>query len=172
MRFSYLDVLEFCPLFSMQFQRKYLPARSSDHHVPRSVNKSMLQKKLPLSGILLSFWPIVCSMTLGPGDQWELSALPRMISPSIAKLAVAPPSCRICENRNLEKSCIAVLAKCHACFAICIRDTSPSCVLAPPGTDVGDHWAFLSVARSNTRVIFFLSTTPHTGHHETAVADT
>ena len=38
-----------------------------------------------------SFWPMVCSMTLGPANPIREPGSARMMSPSMAKLAVTPP---------------------------------------------------------------------------------
>ena len=75
---------------------------------------------------------MVCSMTLGPAKPTRAPGSARMISPSMAKLAVTPPvvgSVRIVMHNSPASLCRRRAAE---VLAICIRETIPSCMRAPP----------------------------------------
>ena len=68
--------------------------------------------------------------------------------------------CRIRQHRNVKKACIAVTSDCRCCFAICIREIIPSCILAPPEQQNRITGSFSSVACSNACVIRSPTTYP------------
>ena len=93
-------------------------------------------------------------MTRGPAKPTSAPGSASIISPSIAKLAVTPPvvgSVSTVIYRSPASSCCLSAAE---VFAICISDTIPSCILAPP-EQVNIIIGSLSlVAFSAARVIF------------------
>ena len=97
---------------------------------------------------------MVCSMTLGPAKPIRAPGSARMISPSMAKLAVTPPV--VGSVSTLTKSWPASWwrFKAAAVLAICIRETIPSCILAPPEQAKSTTGSFSLVARSTALVIF------------------
>ena len=98
--------------------------------------------------------PIVCLITRGPAKPTRAPGSPKMISPSIAKLAVTPPvvgSVRIDTYNNPASECFFNAAE---VFAICIREMIPSCILAPPEQQNMNTGSFSSVARSTALAIF------------------
>ena len=107
-----------------------------------------------------SFCPMVCSITLGPANPINAFGSARMISPSIAKDAVTPPvvgSVKTGTNRSPASECFFNAAD---VFAICIRETIPSCILAPPEQQNRMTGSFSSVARSTDAVILSPTTCP------------
>ena len=107
-----------------------------------------------------SFCPMVCSMTLGPAKPINAPGSAIIISPNMAKLAVTPPV--VGSVRTLINSCPAseCLFKAAEVFAICIRETMPSCILAPPEQANRITGSFSLVARSTASVIFSPTTWP------------
>ena len=107
-----------------------------------------------------SFCPMVCSITLGPAKPISAPGSAMMISPNIAKLAVTPPV--VGSVRTLINSCPASWWRFKAAevFAICIRETMPSCILAPPEQANRITGSFSFVARSTASVIFSPTTCP------------
>ena len=97
--------------------------------------------------------PMVCLMTLGPANPINAPGSAIMISPSIAKLAVTPPvvgSVKMVLYKRPDSPCFFMAAE---VFAICIRDTIPSCIRAPPEQQNKNTGSFSSVARSIAAVI-------------------
>ena len=75
-------------------------------------------------------------------------------SPSMAKLAVTPPvvgSVRIVQYKSPASPSFWTAAE---VLAICIRDTMPSCILAPPEQQNRNTGSLHSMARSMAAVIF------------------
>ena len=104
--------------------------------------------------------PIVCLITLGPANPTSAPGSPRMISPSIAKLAVTPPvvgSVSMDTYRSPASECFLNAAD---VFAICIRDMIPSCIRAPPEQQNMNTGSFSSVAFSTALAIFSPTTYP------------
>ncbi len=99
-------------------------------------------------------------MTRGPAK--PMSALGSAIfrSPSIAKLAVTPPvvgSVSTERNGSRPRSSRASAA---LILAICISESAPSIIRAPPEQDTTITGRRASSARSMARVIFSPTTTP------------
>ena len=104
--------------------------------------------------------PIVCLITRGPAKPINAPGSAIITSPSIAKLAVTPPvvgSVNIVLYNSPASPCFLIAAD---VFAICISDTMPSCILAPPEQQNIKTGSFNSVARSMPLVIFSPTTWP------------
>ena len=104
--------------------------------------------------------PMVCLMTLGPANPTSAPGSAMITSPSIAKLAVTPPvvgSVRIEQYSSPASPCFLIAAD---VFSICIRDTIPSCILAPPEQQKINTGKFNAVALSMAHVIFSPTTCP------------
>ena len=97
---------------------------------------------------------MVCSITRGPANPIKAFGSARIISPSMAKLAVTPPvvgSVSTLINNWPASWCFFKAAE---VFAICIRDTIPSCIRAPPEQAKRITGSFSDVARSTIWVTF------------------
>ena len=122
--------------------------------MPRSSRNSLRWKP---SG---SFWRIVCSITRGPAK--PISALGSAIlrSPSIAKLAVTPPVVGSVRMEMYGSRARSNRASAAEIFAICISDSAPSIIRAPPEHDTISTGIRRSSASSMPRTIFSPTTTP------------
>ena len=101
-----------------------------------------------------SFCPMVCSITLAPANPISAPGSAKIISPNIAKLAVTPPVVGSVNTEIYKSPASECFFKAAAVFAICIRDTIPSCILAPPEQQKRITGSFSSVARSTAPAIF------------------
>ena len=107
-----------------------------------------------------SFWPMVCSMTLGPANPIRALGSARITSPSIAKLAVTPPVVGSVSTLIYRSPASLCRFKAAEVFAICIRETIPSCILAPPEHAKRITGSPSLVARSTARAIFSPTASP------------
>ena len=101
------------------------------------------------------FW-----MTRAPAKPISALGSARMTSPSIAKLAATPPvvGCSSTEAYGMPAS--RSRASAAEVFAICMSDSTPSCMRAPPDAEKMMAGTRRSSARSNTRVTFSPTTEP------------
>ena len=81
-------------------------------------------------------------------------------SPSIAKLAVTPPVVGSVSTEMNGRPARSSRASAADVFAICISDSAPSIIRAPPEHETMMTGARRSMARSMARVIFSPTTTP------------
>ena len=103
---------------------------------------------------------MVCSITRGPAKPINAPGSARIISPSIAKLAVTPPVVGSVNTGTYKSPASECLFKAADVFAICIREIIPSCILAPPEQQNKITGSFKSVARSTPSAIFSPTTCP------------
>ena len=101
-----------------------------------------------------SFCPMVCSMTRGPANPINAFGSARVISPSIPKLAVTPPVVGFVNTEIYKSPASLCFFNAADVFAICIRETIPSCILAPPEQAKRITGSRSFVARSTARAIF------------------
>ena len=83
-----------------------------------------------------------------------------IISPSIAKLAVAPPIVGSVVHTTYKSPASLCLLAAAETFAICISDSAPSCILAPPETVYPITGSLFFVAYSKSAVILSPTTVP------------
>ena len=171
MRFSYLGCTGIFLFILMQFQniRQHDPLIITFHDL---INKSMLQKKLRF---LESFWKLLADSLLDDSRTGKTDESFRLCQNDISQHSKAcsyTTCCRICENRYIEKSCIAVLTKCHTCFCHLHQGYKSLLHSGTAGADVEDHWKLFFCGTLKHTGDFFSYYFSHTGHHETAVADT
>ena len=103
---------------------------------------------------------MVFSITLLPANPTNVPGSLKIISPSIAKLAVTPPVVGLVSTVIYSKpasSCFPIAA---LILAICIKEKIPSCILAPPEVVNIINGSFLSVAYSIKDVILSPTTVP------------
>ena len=79
-----------------------------------------------------SFWRMVCSMTRGPAKPISAFGSAMFRSPSIAKLAVTPPVVGSVSTEMYGSRARSSRASAPQIFAICISDSAPSIMRAPP----------------------------------------
>ena len=79
-----------------------------------------------------SFWRIVCPMTRGPANPMSAFGSAMLKSPSIAKLAVTPPVVGSVRSEMYGSRARSSRASAAQIFAICISDSAPSIIRAPP----------------------------------------
>ena len=84
----------------------------------------------------------------------------RIISPSMAKLAVTPPVVGSVSTGTYKSPASECRFNAADVFAICIRETIPSCILAPPEQQNRMTGRPSSVARSTAQAIFSPITCP------------
>ena len=99
-------------------------------------------------------------MTLGPANPISAPGSAKIISPSIAKLAVTPPVVGSVNTEIYRSPASLCLFNAADVFAICISDTIPSCILAPPEQAKIITGSCSRVARSTALVIFSPTTLP------------
>ena len=81
-------------------------------------------------------------------------------SPSIAKLAVTPPVVGSVRTEMYGSRPRSSRASAALIFAICISDSAPSIIRAPPDAETMTTGSRAAIARSIARVIFSPTTTP------------
>ena len=99
-------------------------------------------------------------MTRGPANPMSAFGSAMFRSPSIAKLAVTPPVVGSVSTEMYGSRAASRRASAPEIFAICISESAPSIIRAPPEQQTmttGQRW---SMARSMARVIFSPTTTP------------
>lgn len=101
-----------------------------------------------------------CSITRGPANAVRASGSARIISPSMAKLAVTPPVVGSVSTVIYRPPTSLWRLTAAEILAICISDVTPSCMRAPPETVKPTTGNPSSVARSNVRQIFSPTTEP------------
>ncbi len=121
---------------------------------PCSIWNSALWKPLG------SFWPMVCSMTRGPAKPISAPGSARIISPSMAKLAVTPPVVGSVSTDTYKSPASECFLRAAAVLAICIREMIPSCIRAPPEQVKSTTGSRSLVARSTASAIFSPTTWP------------
>ena len=99
-------------------------------------------------------------MTRGPANPISAFGSAKIISPSMAKLAVTPPVVGSVSTVMYNNPASLCLFNAAEVFAICIREVIPSCILAPPEHVKMITGSFSSVARSTILVIFSPTTSP------------
>ena len=107
-----------------------------------------------------NFCFIVCSITLGPAKPINALGSAKIISPKLAKLAVTPPVVGSVSTVIFNRPASSNFATAAEVFAICINDTMPSCILAPPDTQKIINGNFSFIASSIASVIFSPTTLP------------
>ena len=103
---------------------------------------------------------MVCSITRGPAKPISAPGSARMISPSMAKLAVTPPVVGSVSTLTYKQPASWCLFSAAEVFVICIREWIPSCILAPPEQANIIIGSLSLVAFSTARVIFSPTTFP------------
>ena len=103
---------------------------------------------------------MVCSITRGPAKPISAPGSARMISPSMAKLAVTPPVVGSVSTLTYKQPASWCLFSAAEVFAICISEWIPSCILAPPEQANMIIGSLSLVAFSTARVIFSPTTFP------------
>ena len=99
-------------------------------------------------------------MTRGPAKPMSAFGSAMFTSPSIAKLAVTPPVVGSVSTETYGSLARSSRASAALIFAICISDSAPSIIRAPPEQDTMMTGSRSSIARSMARVIFSPTTTP------------
>ena len=107
-----------------------------------------------------SFWRIVCSMTRGPANPMSAFGSAMLRSPSIAKLAVTPPVVGSVSTERNGMPARSRRASAAETLAICISDSAPSIMRAPPEHETTMTGVCDASPRSIARVIFSPTTTP------------
>ena len=125
-----------------------------------AVDDAVLEQELGPLKPLGSSWPIVCWITRGPAKPTSALGSAKMTSPSIAKLAATPPvvGCSTTETYGSARS--RRRPRAADVLAICISESTPSCMRAPPDAENTTAGRSSSTARSNTRVTFSPTTEP------------
>ena len=103
---------------------------------------------------------MVSRMTRWPANPISACGSAKMMSPSIANEAVTPPVVGSVSTEMYGRCASAWRWIAHDVFAICISDTSPSCMRAPPEAVNMTTGRCRRVARSNRRVTFSPTTLP------------
>ena len=75
---------------------------------------------------------MVCSMTRGPAKPISALGSAMFRSPSMAKLAVTPPVVGSVSTATYGRPARSRRARAPQIFAICISDSAPSIIRAPP----------------------------------------
>jgi hypothetical protein len=83
-----------------------------------------------------SFWRIVCSITRGPANPISAFGSAMFRSPSIAKLAVTPPVVGSVSTEMNGSRARSSRASAADTLAICISDSAPSIMRAPPEQEI------------------------------------
>ena len=99
-------------------------------------------------------------MTRGPANPISAFGSAKIISPSMAKLAVTPPVVGSVSTVMYNNPASLCLFNAAEVFAICIREVIPSCILAPPEQVKIITGSFSFVARSTPLAIFSPTTSP------------
>ena len=99
-------------------------------------------------------------MTRGPAKPISAFGSAMFRSPSIAKLAVTPPVVGSVSTEMYGSRARSSRASAPQIFAICISDSAPSIMRAPPEQQTMTTGMRPSIARSIARVIFSPTTTP------------
>ncbi len=107
-----------------------------------------------------SFWRMVCSMTRGPANPMSALGSAMFTSPSIAKLAVTPPVVGSVRIEIYGSRARSRRARAALILAICMSDSAPSIIRAPPEHDTMTTGSRFAMAISIARVIFSPTTTP------------
>ena len=107
-----------------------------------------------------SFCRMVCSITRGPANPMRAFGSPMFRSPSMAKLAVTPPVVGSVSTEMYGRRAASSRASAAAIFAICMSESAPSIMRAPPEQETMMMGVRRSMARSMARVIFSPTTTP------------
>ena len=99
-------------------------------------------------------------MTRGPAKPMRAPGSARIMSPSMAKLAVTPPVVGSVSTEMYKRPASLCRFTAADVLAICMREASPSCMRAPPeqaNTTMGSRSRW---ARSKARVSFSPATVP------------
>ena len=91
-------------------------------------------------------------MTEGPAKPTRLRGSAIRMSPSIANDAVTPPKVGSVLRQTHNRPASCSWASAWLVFAICIRETQPSCILAPPEAEMIRRGRCRSRAISAARV--------------------
>ena len=103
---------------------------------------------------------MVSRMTRWPAKPSSALGSAMMMSPSVANDAVTPPVVGSVMTDTYSSPALSWRSMAQDVFAICMRETSPSCMRAPPEAQKTTTGSFRSVARSNRRAIFSPTTEP------------
>ena len=103
---------------------------------------------------------MVCSITRGPAKPISALGSAMFRSPSMAKLAVTPPVVGSVSNEIYGSFARSSRASAAEILAICISDSAPSIMRAPPEHDTMITGALRARAISMPRTIFSPTTTP------------
>ena len=82
------------------------------------------------------------------------------MSACMAKLASTPPVVGFVRRAIYKRPALECLLTAQETFDICIREIIPSCILAPPETQMPRTGSFFMVANSKSLVIFSPTTAP------------
>ena len=99
-------------------------------------------------------------MTRGPAKPISARGSAMFTSPSMAKLAVTPPVVGSVRTEMYGSRARSSLASAALILAICISDSAPSIIRAPPEQETITTGCWYSMAASMARVIFSPTTTP------------
>ena len=103
---------------------------------------------------------IVCSITLGPANPIRARGSATCRSASMAKLAVTPPVVGSVSTATYGRRARSRRASAALILAICISDSAPSIIRAPPEQQTITSGSRRSSARSAARVMISPTTTP------------
>ena len=99
-------------------------------------------------------------MTRAPAKPMVAPGSARMMSPSMAKLAVTPPVVGSVSTVRYKFPAWLWRKSAALTLAICINERMPSCILAPPETVYPTTGRLCWAAYSNRRAIFSPTTVP------------
>ena len=100
-------------------------------------------------------------MTLGPAKPSNAPGSAIIISPLLAKLAIAPPIVGLVRTEIYKPPLLLSSAIAELVFTICIKDKTPSCILAPPPEpEIIIRGSFFSIALSIMMVNLSPTTEP------------
>ncbi len=103
---------------------------------------------------------MVCSITRGPAKPMSALGSAMMMSPSMANDAATPPVVGWSSTEMYGTRASRSRERAAEVLAICISESTPSCMRAPPEAQNTIAGRRRSSARSNWRVIFSPTTEP------------
>ena len=107
-----------------------------------------------------SFRRSVCSMTRAPVKPMSAPGSASSTSPRTAKLAVTPPYVGLVSTLMYGRPASEWRRAAALVFAICMSESMPSCMRAPPDAVTNTTGRLSAVANSKARVIFSPTTLP------------